>query len=157
MTISQSAWAAFTSIEDLAHYSPSEIEAFADRLFGIDDEETILQDFCAINRYANVIETIIKHIRPTITQIVMNQSKGFEIEGYKFTYRPQTKYDYSFCPMWRNANESVKLNQEYQKQIEEVCKKGGSLGGVEIKKVPVEVVDNFTMTKIIGRVGKDLI
>lgn len=52
------------------------------------------------------------------------------------------------CEMWRLANDSVKANQEYKKQIEEACKKGGRINGVDIEKVPVEVVDNFALSKI---------
>lgn len=147
MTLTQSPWAVFESLQVLKDYKPSEIEAFADRLFDTNDEETILKDFCALNDYLNVIETIIKQIRPTITQIVLNQPKGFEFAGYKFTYRAQTKYDYSFSPLWRLADDSVKANMEYRKQIEEVCKTGGTLGGEVVEKVPAEVVDNFAMSK----------
>lgn len=68
--ITQSPWQAFESLQRLADYKPSEIEAFADRLFDNEDEETILRDFCTLNDYAAIIETIIKHIRPTVTQIV---------------------------------------------------------------------------------------
>lgn len=91
MTLTQSPWTVFESLQVLKDYKPSEIEAFADRLFDTEDEETILADFCALNDYLTVIETIIKQIRPTITQIVLNQPKGFEFAGYKFTYRAQTK------------------------------------------------------------------
>lgn len=146
--ITQSPWQAFESLQRLADYKPSEIEAFADRLFDNEDEETILRDFCTLNDYAAIIETIIKHIRPTVTQIVLNQPKSFEIAGYKFTYRAQSTYEYSMCEMWRLANDSVKANQEYKKQIEEACKKGGRINGVDIEKVPVEVVDNFALSKI---------
>lgn len=147
MTLTQSPWTVFESLQVLKDYKPSEIEAFADRLFDTEDEETILADFCALNDYLTVIETIIKQIRPTITQIVLNQPKGFEFAGYKFTYRAQTKYDYSLSPLWRMADDSVRANMEYRKQIEEVCKTGGTLGGEVVEKVLVEVVDNFAMSK----------
>jgi len=148
MTITQTPWAAFESLETLKDYKPSEIEAIADRLFNTNDEERILSDFCALNDYLAVIEAIIKQIRPTITQIVINQPKGFEFSGYKFTYRAQTKYDYSYSQIWKLADDSVRANMEYRKKIEEVCKTGGTLAGEPIAQVPVEITDNFALTKI---------
>lgn len=147
MIATSSPWAVFEGLETLKDYKPSEIEAFADRLFDHQDEEKFLVDYCFIQDCITVLETIKNAVRPTVQQIVLNQPKSFEIAGYKFTYRAQTKYDYTFCPMWVQANESVKYNVDYQKQIEEVCKKGGSIGGQFIAKVPVEVIDNFSLTK----------
>ena len=152
MNITQSPWSAFESLEVLKNYSKDEIELFVNQIFDTNDEETILTDFCALNDYLTVIEWIIKQIRPTVAQIVLNQEKGFEFAGYKFIYRAQTKYDYSSCQLWKLADDSVRANAEYRKQIEEVCKTGGKIGDNVIEKVPAEVVDNFAMSKLKGNV-----
>ena len=148
MTATYSPWAVFEGLKTLQDYKPSELEAFASRLFDHEDEETYLTDYCFIEDCIKVLETIKATIRPTVAQIVLNQPKSFEIAGYKFTYKAQTKYNYSFCLMWVQVDESVQLNIEHRKQIEDICKRGGSIGGQYIAKVPAEVTDNFSLTKI---------
>ncbi len=142
------AWYVFDDINVISKYSEEKLNSLVDRLFLCEDEEATLADYTDIQRYIDVLEAIKAKVKPVINQIVLNQSKSFEIGGYKFTYRPQVKYKYEEVELWRKANESVKLNQEYQKQIEETCKKGGRIDGVEIPKVTTEVTDNFTMTKV---------
>lgn len=146
MTI-YSPWSALEGMQSLTQYTPEQIETFAGRLFDTIDEERLLTDYCFIQDCINVLEGIRKAVRPTINQIVLNQAKAFEIGGYKFTYRTQSKYNYSECSMWKEASESVKLQLDYQKQIEDILKRGGSIGGVKLEKVSVNVVDNFAMSK----------
>lgn len=148
MTTNYSPWMVFEGLKTLQDYKPSELEAFAERLFDHEDQERYLTDYCMIQDFITVLETIKSTIRPTVQQIVLNQPKSFEIAGYKFTYKAQTKYNYSFCPLWVQADESVQLNIEYRKQIEDVCKQGGSIGGHYIAKVPTEIKDNFSLTKV---------
>jgi len=140
-------WQVLGSLKILQGYSKEGLEAFADRLFDTADEETFLTDFAFLQDCISTLEAIKARVKPTVTQIVLNQPKTFELAGYKFTYVPQTKYKYENCDLWKQANESVKLNLEYQKQIEDTCKTGGTIDGVAIEKVPVEITDNFRMTK----------
>lgn len=148
MTTTYSPWAVFEGLKTLQDYKPSDLDAFAERLFDHCDEEKFLVDYCFIQDCINILEAIKTAVRPTVQQIVLNQPKAFTIAGYKFTYRAQSQYDYSFCPMWVQANESVKFNMEHQKLIEEICKRGGSLGGTIIEKVPVKITDNFSLSKV---------
>ena len=141
-------WSAFNSIEPVSKYNKEQLEEFAKRLFDTEDEEQFLIDYCFIEDCILALETIKTTVKPTVQQIVLNQPKTFEIAGYKFTYRAQTKYNYSESPMWVEANESVKISLDYQKQIEETCKKGGTIGGVPVEKVSTDVTDNFAMSKI---------
>lgn len=141
-------WSAFDGISTLGRYSKEALESFAKRLFDTKDEEKFLTDYCLIEDCILALETIKATVKPTVQQIVMNQPKAFEIAGYKFTYRAQTKYNYPECKMWVEANESVKIGLDYQKQIEETCKKGGTISGVFIEKVSTDVTDNFAMSKI---------
>lgn len=153
MITNLSPWVAFEGLNSLRNYSQDDIDSFAHRLFDHQDQEKLLIDYCTIQDYITLLEGIKKNIRPTIQQIVLNQPKSFEIGGYKFTYFSQSKYKYEDCEMWRKANESVRLEQEYQKQIEATCKVGGRIDGVEIEKVAVDIIDNFKVTKIINSEG----
>lgn len=141
-------WAVFSALESVSRYNEHDLNSLIDRLFLCEDEETTLADYADIQRYIDTLEAIKAKIKPIINQIILNQSNPVEANGYKFTYRPQVRYKYEEVELWRKANESVKLNQEYQKQIEETCKKGGIVDGIEIPKVSKEVIDNFVMSKI---------
>ena len=144
--MSNNPWQAFDGFQTLTTYSNEWIADFATRLIETDDETEILETYAQLVAYGKVLDILKDNIRPTITQIMMNQAKPIEVGGVKFVYSPKIAYEYHTNQVWQKSNDEVQVASEYRKIIEKACKEGGEIDGVYIEAVPKIVEDNFTAT-----------
>ena len=139
-----SKWYAFSEIGTIAKYNKEVLKEFAASLLSeCETESSILDGYSFLLQLNESVSEIIEQMKPTILQIVMNEADAIEAGAHKFIYVARKDYKYEGCKEWVSAKLDQDIASDRRKQIEAVCKTGGRIGDIEIKKVDFEIKDGF--------------